>query len=123
MEVKLELPDDLEIKGTLWLFHGDVVIAAKRPERDWVIKTGYCSMCGCCCSASHIKGLPTKDGWCAYLVDHPTEKNKRICDLGHNRPFACAIGIPWLEPDCTLKWEHAENDDSKSKDKSYNNQT
>lgn len=107
MKIELEIPDEMVGEKVLWLFANMVPIAVKRPEKGWVIKAEYCSMCGECCSKSHLNNLPCKeDGWCKYLIDHPSEEGKRICSLGANRPYMCAIGTARFEPKCTVKWKY-----------------
>lgn len=110
MKIELEIPDELiDPHQNLFLFSGMNHIAFKRREKEWMVKTQGCSMCGECCCESHAPNLPMKDGWCMQLEDHPTEKEKRWCNLGILRPFGCAIGIPKFEPECTLKWEKAND--------------
>ena len=107
MKIELEVPDELVGDEPLWLFSGMNHIAVKRPDADWVVKDGHCSMCGRCCSASHLKGmnLKIKDGVCASLTDHPTEEGKKVCGLGKMRPFICLIAQARFTPQCTVTWK------------------
>lgn len=110
MKIELEIPDDLIGDKNLYIFAGMEHIAVKRPGKQWVIKDGLCSMCGSCCQGTHIRNmnLPIKDDRCVFLRPHPTEEGKLICGWGGNRPFACCIGSPRFEPNCTVKWRVAE---------------
>jgi len=109
MKIELEVPDELVEGQILFLFAGAVHVAIKRPEKGWMIKEAECNMCGECCSASHINpGLPVVDGWCKYLIKNPKDENQKICGMGRNRPFSCAIGMPKYEPDCSIIWRKAE---------------
>ena len=107
MKIELEIPDELVDEKVLWLFAGNENIAIWRKDRGWVIKESLCSMCGMCCSESHVAklGLLTENGFCIFLKDHPTEEGKKWCSLGAKRPFVCAIGAPRFEPRCTVRWK------------------
>ena len=113
MKIEVEIPDDMVLDNdgqelNLYLFAGMNHIAVRRPDSKWVVKATKCSMCGTCCTGTHIRGmkLPLKDGKCVFLKT--TKTGKRICSWGANRPFTCCIGAPKWEPNCTLTWKVAE---------------
>jgi hypothetical protein len=111
MKIEVEVPDEfVKENNNLFLFSGMNHIAVKRPGKLWVVKTSGCNMCGSCCQATHIAGmnLPMKDNACAFLIPHPKDSDKLICNWRGNRPFSCCIGSPIFEPNCTIRWEFAK---------------
>lgn len=113
MKIELDIPDELlkDKNGkelNLYFFAGMHHVAVKRPDRKWVVKDSLCSMCGTCCTTTHIRGmgLPIKDNKCVFLKE--LKDGRRICSWRLNRPFSCCIGSPIYEPKCTVSWKEVE---------------
>jgi len=98
VKVNLELPDWVD-ENELYIHSWTELVALKRPNGKWYVKTGRCNMCGDCCRDVSIN-FPYRgeNGTCIYLKD-----NKCIMDL--HKPFSCIMDFhdePKLRPiNCT----------------------
>jgi len=104
-EMTIRIPDWAK-KHNLFLFHGMELVAVKRPTGEWVLKDNRCSRCGSCCADRHLGNLPmprNEQGFCMFLSH---EDGKPFCSWKQARPFACCIGEPKFEPNCTVTWRH-----------------
>jgi len=94
--MKIEIPDILKDE-VLYLITEDNLIAIKKPDKNWVVKEGYCNKCGKCCyntSERHPFPKDPESKRCMYLVAKKTETGfEYVCDLGHWRPVACLLGF------------------------------
>ena len=76
--IELELPKWTKDKH-IYILAGIELAAYKYLDDIWHVKTSRCSMCGKCCEKFGCEKL-VKDG------------DKKICELGSDRPFSCCIG-------------------------------
>jgi hypothetical protein len=97
MKIEIELPAWCDENSYLYLMKGIELVAYKRPNEPWKIKTGRCNKCGRCCPPNprkprceHLK----KVGW------------QSICSLGSERPWSCSVHMPGVTIEgCTEKFE------------------
>lgn len=116
MKINLELPDNLIKDEPIYIVRMGMdaeLLAIKKPNEDWLIKTSSCNKCGKCCynlSERHPFERLSKDGKCIYLIKQKQEDGtfKEICDLGIHIPLACLLGFhePEDRPEfCTEKFK------------------
>ena len=87
MKISLEIPDDVitDPDSEFYIHNWTTLLALRRRDGKWYVKTSPCGMCGECCR--HIgSGNPMYDGSsiCRHLKD-----NK--CELDFHRPFSCIM--------------------------------
>lgn len=118
MKIELEIPDwaepTIENKKDLYIFSGTEHIAVLRPGKQWVVKDGRCSMCGECCTSTHINDLHlpmTEDGRCQFMKTHRKDETKKVCSIFGHRPLGCCLGEPHFSPDCTVTWKYYKDND------------
>ena len=80
MHIELDLPDWVEERN-IFILAGFELVAIKKWQQEWQVKTSRCNMCGKCC---YFKGEP-----CEHLEDYGD--GKWICGLRMARPVSCVV--------------------------------
>lgn len=94
MKIELEIPDEIinqnieasGLRNELYIHSGLNLIAIRRDDGKWYVKTSHCNRCGECCKNVSV-GFPFRDenGNCKYLSPNGQ------CILGIHRPFSCIM--------------------------------
>ena len=98
MKIELEIPD-WAFEKEIYIHSWTELVALRREDGKWYVKTNRCNMCGDCCK-NLGEGFPYRgeDKTCIYLKD-----NK--CSMGLHKPFSCIMDFhdtPSLKPkNCT----------------------
>lgn len=101
-----DLLPDWATERSLYVFAGIELVAVKRKDDVWRIKTVKCNWCGKCCMNLKNHGFPTIDGTCIHLKKQLNNKQDQyLCALGLQRPFGCCIGTGSKVPDCTEEYK------------------
>jgi len=107
MKIELEIDDSLVNWDEEFYVHNwTSLIAIRRRDGKWYVKTSSCGKCGECCR--HIgPGNPMYNGTsiCPHLKDN-------LCDLDFHRPFSCILDFhddPNYKPkSCTEEFKLVE---------------
>jgi hypothetical protein len=110
--LSIELPEWVDEKARVFLVGGNEVIARKRGEGPWEVKTRRCDQCGLCCRNAAAE-WPWKDAKrdCSYLELGHVMDGKEIWRCAHpEQPWSCVRGSGEdLGPEnCCIRFEPQE---------------